>query len=377
MAAGLGTRMRSSTPKHLHPLLGRRMVDWVIAAAREAGADPRRRRRLARRRATSSTASRSRCRSSRSAPATPCAPRARALARRRGDVLVLSGDVPLLSAGAAARPRRDAPGRAAPRRRSSRSSRRIRAATVASSATARDGSARIVEAVDATPDELELREVNSSIYVFAAGQALAGARAARAAERAGRALPHRHDRHPRRRGRSGRGPRRARSGRGRGDQHARRARGGGRCAARPHQPRAHARRRDDRRPEHDLDRAGRRARGRRDDPSLHRSSAGRRGSRATSRSSPASSPSTRTIGAGVAVGPFCYLRPGTVLEAGAKAGTFVELKNAHIGEGAKVPHLSYLGDADVGAMTNIAAGNITANYPHEPGRGQDADADRA
>jgi bifunctional UDP-N-acetylglucosamine pyrophosphorylase/glucosamine-1-phosphate N-acetyltransferase len=74
------------------------------------------------------------------------------------------------------------------------------------------------------------------------------------------------------------------------------------------------------------------------------------------------------VGAGVAVGPFCYLRPGTVLEAGSKAGTFVELKNAHIGEGAKVPHLSYLGDADVGAMTNVAAGNITANFPHEPGR---------
>ena len=49
------------------------------------------------------------------------------------------------------------------------------------------------------------------------------------------------------------------------------------------------------------------------------------------------------------VGPFAYLRPGTVLEAGAKAGAFVEIKNSHIGEGAKVPHLSYVGDADVGA----------------------------
>jgi bifunctional UDP-N-acetylglucosamine pyrophosphorylase/glucosamine-1-phosphate N-acetyltransferase len=70
------------------------------------------------------------------------------------------------------------------------------------------------------------------------------------------------------------------------------------------------------------------------------------------------------------VGPFCYLRPGTVLEAGSKAGTFVEIKNSRIGERTKVPHLSYLGDAEVGEDTNIAAGNITVNYPHEPGQGK-------
>jgi bifunctional UDP-N-acetylglucosamine pyrophosphorylase / glucosamine-1-phosphate N-acetyltransferase len=73
------------------------------------------------------------------------------------------------------------------------------------------------------------------------------------------------------------------------------------------------------------------------------------------------------IGPDVMVGPFCYLRPGTVLEAGAKAGTFVEIKNSRVGEGAKVPHLSYVGDADIGAGTNVGAGNITANFPHEPG----------
>jgi bifunctional UDP-N-acetylglucosamine pyrophosphorylase / glucosamine-1-phosphate N-acetyltransferase len=65
---------------------------------------------------------------------------------------------------------------------------------------------------------------------------------------------------------------------------------------------------------------------------------------------------------GVTVGPYAYLRPGTVLRAGAKAGTFVELKNSDIGEGTKVPHLSYLGDADVGPGTNIGAANVTANY---------------
>jgi bifunctional UDP-N-acetylglucosamine pyrophosphorylase / glucosamine-1-phosphate N-acetyltransferase len=64
----------------------------------------------------------------------------------------------------------------------------------------------------------------------------------------------------------------------------------------------------------------------------------------------------------VAIGPFAYLRPGTVLRDGSKAGTFVEIKNSDVGEGAKVPHLSYVGDADVGARTNLGAATITANY---------------
>ena len=65
---------------------------------------------------------------------------------------------------------------------------------------------------------------------------------------------------------------------------------------------------------------------------------------------------------GVSVGPFAYLRPGAILRAGAKAGTFVEIKNSDIGPAAKVPHLSYIGDADVGERTNLGAGTITANY---------------
>lgn len=65
---------------------------------------------------------------------------------------------------------------------------------------------------------------------------------------------------------------------------------------------------------------------------------------------------------GVSVGPFGYLRPGTVLRKGSKVGTFVEVKNSDIGPGAKVPHLSYLGDADVGASSNLGAATITANY---------------
>jgi bifunctional UDP-N-acetylglucosamine pyrophosphorylase/glucosamine-1-phosphate N-acetyltransferase len=74
------------------------------------------------------------------------------------------------------------------------------------------------------------------------------------------------------------------------------------------------------------------------------------------------------IGPGAPVGPFAYLRPGTVVAAGAKVGTFVEVKNSRIGERSKVPHLSYIGDAEIGEDTNIGAGAITANFPHEPGR---------
>jgi bifunctional UDP-N-acetylglucosamine pyrophosphorylase/glucosamine-1-phosphate N-acetyltransferase len=66
--------------------------------------------------------------------------------------------------------------------------------------------------------------------------------------------------------------------------------------------------------------------------------------------------------AGATVGPFAYLRPGALLRERAKAGTFVEIKNSDIGEGTKVPHLSYVGDADVGPGTNLGAATITANY---------------
>jgi bifunctional UDP-N-acetylglucosamine pyrophosphorylase/glucosamine-1-phosphate N-acetyltransferase len=62
------------------------------------------------------------------------------------------------------------------------------------------------------------------------------------------------------------------------------------------------------------------------------------------------------------IGPFAYLRPDTHLHPNAKAGAFVEIKNSTIGRGTKVPHLSYIGDADIGENTNIGASNITANY---------------
>ena len=68
------------------------------------------------------------------------------------------------------------------------------------------------------------------------------------------------------------------------------------------------------------------------------------------------------IGAGVNVGPWAYLRAGAELADGAKAGTFVEIKNSQVGAGSKVPHLSYVGDTEIGAGVNLGAGAITANY---------------
>ncbi|HEY7121275.1 MAG TPA: bifunctional UDP-N-acetylglucosamine diphosphorylase/glucosamine-1-phosphate N-acetyltransferase GlmU [Solirubrobacterales bacterium] len=68
------------------------------------------------------------------------------------------------------------------------------------------------------------------------------------------------------------------------------------------------------------------------------------------------------VGNEATVGPFAYLRPDARLGEGAKAGTFVEIKNSEIGAGAKVPHLSYIGDADVGEGTNLGASTVTANY---------------
>lgn len=71
------------------------------------------------------------------------------------------------------------------------------------------------------------------------------------------------------------------------------------------------------------------------------------------------------IGAGAEVGPYTYLRPGTVLGPRSKAGTYVEMKNATVGEGTKVPHLSYVGDATIGQFTNIGAASVFVNYDGE------------
>jgi bifunctional UDP-N-acetylglucosamine pyrophosphorylase / glucosamine-1-phosphate N-acetyltransferase len=78
--------------------------------------------------------------------------------------------------------------------------------------------------------------------------------------------------------------------------------------------------------------------------------------------------SASTIGDGAAVGPFAYLRPGTVLGADGKLGAFVETKNSTIGAGTKVPHLTYVGDADIGEHSNIGASSVFVNYDGETKR---------
>src|SRR5207237_4881749 len=69
-----------------------------------------------------------------------------------------------------------------------------------------------------------------------------------------------------------------------------------------------------------------------------------------------------TIASGAIVGPFARLRPGAILETEVHVGNFVEIKETRLGAGAKANHLSYLGDSEVGAGTNIGAGTITCNY---------------
>ncbi len=71
------------------------------------------------------------------------------------------------------------------------------------------------------------------------------------------------------------------------------------------------------------------------------------------------------VGEDVSIGPFAYLRPGAKVEAGAKVGDFVEIKNSRVGAGSKVPHHSYIGDAEIGRGVNIGAGTITCNYDGE------------
>jgi bifunctional UDP-N-acetylglucosamine pyrophosphorylase / glucosamine-1-phosphate N-acetyltransferase len=68
------------------------------------------------------------------------------------------------------------------------------------------------------------------------------------------------------------------------------------------------------------------------------------------------------IGPRVQVGPYAHVRPGTVLRAGSRAGAFVEIKGSDVGEGAKIPHLSYVGDAKIGRRANLGAGTVTVNY---------------
>jgi bifunctional UDP-N-acetylglucosamine pyrophosphorylase/glucosamine-1-phosphate N-acetyltransferase len=364
LAGGLGTRMRSATPKHFHTLLGRRMVDWVLAAARELEPSP-----LV---VVASPDSSDEFEGLEVAvQAEPLgtgdalAAARGALAGFEGDVLVLAGDAPLLRPELLERlldTHRD----------------ESAAATVLSfepgdpgdyGRVVRDGDGavrEIVEAADATDDQLAIGEVNSSIYVFESNALWPTLERLDAANAQGelyltdavRLL--------------------VADGQRLSAHVANPARDAEGVNTRAELAAAAAELR------HRVNEAHMLAGVTIVDPAtawidadveleadavVHPFTVLRGKTRvaAGAEVGPHAVAVDAEIGPGAAVGPFCYLRPGTVLEARAKAGTFVEIKNSHIGEGAKVPHLSYIGDADVGEGTNVGAGNVTANYPHEPG----------
>jgi len=347
MAGGLGTRMKSATPKHLHTLLGRRMADWVVRAAQGAGvervvvvaspdsADAFGGVEVAVQREPLGTGDA--VRSARDA-----------LAGATGDVLVLNGDVPALTPELI-------------RALVETHRREGAAATVLSfeppdvrhyGRIVRDGAgrlARIAEAADASPEELALGEVNSGIYVF---------RAEKLWSVLERLEPHN----------------------AQGELYVTDTLGllvgdGGTVAVhvapdpfevegintRVELAEVAALLRDRINEAHMLE--------------------------GVTIVDPATTwidadveiePDVTIypfcvlrgpirISTGAQIGPFAYLRPGTELGENSKVGTFVEVKNSRIGARTKVPHLSYVGDAEIGEDTNIGAGNITANFKHEPG----------
>jgi bifunctional UDP-N-acetylglucosamine pyrophosphorylase / glucosamine-1-phosphate N-acetyltransferase len=364
MAAGLGTRMKSAVPKHFHELLGRRLVDWVIVAATASGADPM----------VVVCSPEGRDRFDGVEVAVQEVPRGTGDAVRAaqgaldgfdGDVLVLNGDVPALTAellDALVATHREAGA----------------AGTVLSfeppdpgayGRVVRDAEgnlAKIVEARDATPAELALAEVNSGIYVF---------RASKLWPVLARLEPQN----------------------AQGELYVTDTLGllvadGDSVAVhvapdpfevegintRVELAAAAAYLRDR------INRAHMLAGVTIVDPAtawidptvtlepdvtIH-PFVTLRGSTSVATGAVLHAQTVAVdaeIGAEATVGPFCYLRPGTVLGAGSKAGTFVELKNTLLGPRAKVPHQSYVGDAEIGEDTNIGAGAITANFPHKPG----------
>jgi len=364
MSAGLGTRMRSAVPKHLHPVLGRRMVDWVLGAAVEAGADPVV---VVAAPGTSGDFDGFEVAVQEQPLGTGDAVRAGrgVLEGRAEDVLVLAGDAVLVTAD-------DLRALVAAHRGAGA------AATVlgVEYADARhygrlvrgaDGRLeRIVEAQDASPEELALREANASIYVFR-GDALWPTLERIEAKNAqgelyltdaigllvaaGETVAVHVAREPFEVG----------------------------VNTRSELAEAAAVLRDRINLRHMLD-------GVtivdpastwiepdvtiEQDVTIHPFVVLRGASSIATGAEihPHTVVHDARVGSGASVGPFCYLRPGTALDSDAKAGTFVEIKNSAIGPRTKVPHLSYIGDAEIGEDTNIGAGAINANLGHRPGK---------
>ncbi len=366
MAGGLGTRMRSAVPKHFHPILGRRLVDWVIGVALEAGAAP-----------AVVVASPSGSDQFEGQPVTvavqeeplgtgDAARSARnALAAYAGDVFVLSGDTPLLTAELLQEllETHRAEGAAATILSAKPADPRVYGRIVRGA----DGSVlRIAEGTDATPEELAIDEINSSIYAFRsdalwpalerlqpknvqgelyltdviallveAGEPVSAHVAGNSDETEG-------------------------------------------VNTRVELAHAAAVLRDRINERHMLagvtivDPASTWI-----EPTVEIAEdvtispftvlRGRTTIRTGADIQPHTVAVDAEIGERAVVGPFCYLRPGTSLGESSKAGTYVEIKNSRIGDRTKVPHLSYIGDADIGEDTNIGAGAITANLGHRRG----------
>jgi len=365
MAAGLGTRMRSATPKHFHPLLGRRMVDWVVEVGRELGADP----------LVVVTTPQGVEEFDGVTVAVQDEPRGTgdAVASARavldgfdGDVFVLSGDTPLLTSELLTalldeHRREDAD------------------ATLLSfepdapfpyGRVIRDESGsvlRVVEERDTTDQERAIRELNSSTYVFrtpalwraldrldarnAQGELQLTDAIGHVVDDGGSVAAHRSDDHLAPVGVNTRADLAAAAGvlRARVNETHMLA---GVTIVDPTSTWIEA----------DVELEA--------DATVHPFTVLRGRSRvaAGAEVGPHCVVTDAVVGKDAFVGPFCYLRPGTVLEEGARAGAFVEIKNSRLGRGAKVPHSSYVGDADIGEGTNVGAGNITANFSHYPDR---------
>jgi bifunctional UDP-N-acetylglucosamine pyrophosphorylase/glucosamine-1-phosphate N-acetyltransferase len=366
MAGGLGTRMHSAVPKHFHPLLGRPMVDWIIAAGRGAGADPVV--------VVASPATHDWFAESGVAIAVQEKPLGTGDAVRSargaldgydGDLLILSGDTPMLTAALLQElvetHRREAAD-----------------ATILTAEPpdprlygriVRDGDGtvlKVVEGTDASEEVQQIREINSSIYVFRTsalwpaleklepknvqGELYLTDTVEHVVGAGGRVVAH----------------------------IAADYREADGVNTRVELAHAAAVLRDRINEEHmlagvtivdpqttwiepqvELE----------PDSTIHPFTVLRGATRVATGAEvgPNTVAVDAHIGARAVVGPFCYLRPGTVLGDSSKAGTFVEIKNSTIGDRTKVPHLSYIGDADIGEDTNVGAGAITANLPLKPG----------
>jgi len=365
MAAGLSTRMRSATPKHFHPLLGRRMVDWVLEVAQELGADP----------LVVVTSPQSlelfdgvtlAVQDEPLGTGDAVASARSAFREFDGDVLVLSGDTPLLTA--------DVLGSLLEEHRRAGADATLLSfepdAPFPYGRVIRDDSGavlRVVEERDATDDQRTIRELNSSTYVFhapalwralerldarnAQGELLLTDAIAHVVDDGGTAAGHRSEDQLAPVGVNTRADLataadilRARV------NHAHML--AGVTIVDPKSTWID--------PEVELEA----------DATIHPFTVlkGRSSVAAGAEVGPHCVVADSVVGKDALVGPFCYLRPGTVLEEGAKAGAFVEIKNSRLRRGAKVPHSSYVGDADVGEDANVAAGNITANFSPYPGR---------